>query len=573
MTDYRKDYDKWAAFDGLDTELAAEIAAIKDDDAAIRERFSSPLAFGTAGLRGILRAGTNGMNVFTVAQATQGLAALVKKHHGEERGVVIACDTRHKSDEFSRVCARVLAANGVKAYLFDGPRPTPELSFALRHLRAISGINITASHNPKEYNGYKAYWEDGAQISPEQAAVVSDAIASVDIFTGVKSCDFDEAVRGGKIVIIGKDVDEAYLTVVLAERIHKDAIPAAKDLKVVYTPFHGTGYRLVPEALLRAGLKKENFFPVPEQMIPDGDFPTVKSPNPEDKAGFALAVEIAKREGANLLIGTDPDADRTGVIVRTHEDEFLPLSGNQIGAMMLAYIIDARQAEGRLPAGAAAVRSIVSTPLADRICEANGVTLVEVLTGFKFIGEKIKEWESTHEHTFIFGFEESYGYLSGTYARDKDAVCASLLITEMAAYYAAKGLTLYDVLCGLFEKYGRFKESVESLAFPGLDGAARMKTLMNGLRNDAPKVLAGETVAVFADYLRGVKVCGGKEEPTGLPLSDVLFFGLANGDRVYIRPSGTEPKVKVYYLVSAKDEKAADEKIAALKGAMKALTD
>ena len=453
MSDSITEYKKWLANKDLDGELRTELTAIENDPKEIEERFSFPLAFGTGGLRGIIRAGTNGMNIYTVAQATQGLAELVKQDGGAEMGVVIASDTRIKSDVFSEISARVLAANGIRAYLFDAPRPTPELSFALRHLHAKAGINVTASHNPNIYNGYKAYWEDGAQISPEQADVVSAAIEKVDIFTGVKLISFEEGKKSGLIRMIGQEVDEAYMKVVLAERIRPNAIPdVADDFKVVYTPFHGTGRILVPEVLKRAGLK--HLFCVPEQMIPDGRFPTVKSPNPEDKAGFALAMKIAEENGCDLLIGTDPDADRAGVIVRASNGEFVPLTGNQIGVMLLSYIIEARKLENKLPANAAAVKSIVSTKLADKICEASGVAMINVLTGFKFIGEKIKEFEETGSHTYIFGFEESYGYLSGTYARDKDAVCASLLITEMAAFYRARGKSLYEVLCGIFEKYG-----------------------------------------------------------------------------------------------------------------------
>ena len=471
MSDSITEYKKWLANQDLDEELRAELTAIENDPKEIEERFAFPLAFGTGGLRGIIRAGTNGMNIYTVAQATQGLAELVKKDGGAEMGVVIASDTRIKSDVFSEISARVLAANGIRAYLFDAPRPTPELSFALRHLHAKAGINVTASHNPSIYNGYKAYWEDGAQISPEQADVVSAAIEKVDIFTGVKLVSFEEGKKAGLIQIIGQEVDEAYMKVVLAERIRPNAIPdVADDFKVVYTPFHGTGRILVPEVLKRAGLK--HLYCVPEQMVPDGRFPTVKSPNPEDKAGFALAMKIAEENGCDLLIGTDPDADRAGVIVRASNGEFVPLTGNQIGVMLLSYIIEARKLENKLPANAAAVKSIVSTKLADKICEANGVTMINVLTGFKFIGEKIKEFEETGSHTYIFGFEESYGYLSGTYARDKDAVCAAMLITEMAAFYRARGKSLYEVLCGIFEKYGYYSEGIGTIVLPGLDGLA-----------------------------------------------------------------------------------------------------
>ena len=571
MSDSITEYKKWLANKDLDGELRTELTAIENDPKEIEERFSFPLAFGTGGLRGIIRAGTNGMNIDTVAQATQGLAELVKQDGGAEMGVVIASDTRIKSDVFSEISARVLAANGIRAYLFDAPRPTPELSFALRHLHAKAGINVTASHNPSIYNGYKAYWEDGAQISPEQADVVSAAIEKVDIFTGVKLISFEEGKKSGLIRIIGQEVDEAYMKVVLAERIRPNAIPdVADDFKVVYTPFHGTGRILVPEVLKRAGLK--HLFCVPEQMIPDGRFPTVKSPNPEDKAGFALAMKIAEENGCDLLIGTDPDADRAGVIVRASNGEFVPLTGNQIGVMLLSYIIEARKLENKLPANAAAVKSIVSTKLADKICEASGVAMINVLTGFKFIGEKIKEFEETGSHTYIFGFEESYGYLSGTYARDKDAVCASLLITEMAAFYRARGKSLYEVLCGIFEKYGYYSEGIGTIVLPGLDGLAKMASLMDGLRQNPPKEIAGVKVASVADYQTGIITdADGKTAPTGLPVSNVLFYTLENGDSVVIRPSGTEPKIKLYYLVSDKTKEAAEEKRNAYKAAFEKL--
>ena len=571
MSDSITEYKKWLANKDLDGELRTELTAIENDPKEIEERFSFPLAFGTGGLRGIIRAGTNGMNIYTVAQATQGLAELVKQDGGAEMGVVIASDTRIKSDVFSEISARVLAANGIRAYLFDAPRPTPELSFALRHLHAKAGINVTASHNPNIYNGYKAYWEDGAQISPEQADVVSAAIEKVDIFTGVKLISFEEGKKSGLIRMIGQAVDEAYMKVVLAERIRPNAIPdVADDFKVVYTPFHGTGRILVPEVLKRAGLK--HLYCVPEQMVPDGRFPTVKSPNPEDKAGFALAMKIAEENGCDLLIGTDPDADRAGVIVRASNGEFVPLTGNQIGVMLLSYIIEARKLENKLPANAAAVKSIVSTKLADKICEANGVTMINVLTGFKFIGEKIKEFEETGSHTYIFGFEESYGYLSGTYARDKDAVCAAMLITEMAAFYRARGKSLYEVLCGIFDKYGYYSEGIGTIVLPGLDGLAKMSSLMDGLRQNPPKEIAGVKVASVADYKTGlITDADGKTTPTGLPKSNVLFYTLENGDSTVIRPSGTEPKIKLYYLVSDKTKEAAEEKRNAYKAAFEKL--
>ncbi len=568
---YLNEYKKWLDFEGLDRELYDELISIKDDENEIKERFYAPMSFGTAGLRSIIRAGINGMNVYTVAQATQGLAKLVIENSREKDGVVIACDTRIKSELFARTCAEVLCANGIKVYIFDAPRPTPLLSYAIRELKTAAGINITASHNPKQYNGYKAYWADGAQISPEQAKVVSDAIDSVDIFAGVKKTDFDEGVNAGLIEIIGKDIDEKYMSVVLEQSVNSNAISDVADtFKVVYTPFHGTGRILIPEVLKRRGLK--HLYCVEEQMIPDGSFPTVKSPNPEDKEGFSLAIEIAKREGCDLMVGSDPDGDRAGVILRTDKDEFIPLTGNQIGCMLISYIIEARKLTGTLPENACVIKSIVSSPLADAICEKNGVTLMNVLTGFKFIGEKMTEFEETKLYSYIFGFEESYGYLCGTYARDKDAVSASMLIVEMAAFYAKQGKTLYDVLCGIFEKYGYYIEDVQNVSFPGVDGAENMKKLMEGLRTNAPQSLAGKKVTAVEDYLASkITYTVGKTEEIKLPKSNVLCFITDCDDRIFVRPSGTEPKIKFYYLVSDKDEKSAFAKVESYKEAVSLL--
>ncbi len=572
--DYLQQFKKWLNNPDLDAELKAELVAIADDENEIKERFSAPLSFGTAGLRGIIRAGLNGMNIYTVAQATQGLSELIKKNGREKDGVIIASDTRIKSDVFSKISAQVLYANGIKVYLFESPRPTPELSFALRHIKAAAGINITASHNPKVYNGYKAYWDDGAQISPEQADIVSAAINSVDIFEGVKLGDFDEGVKNGAIEIIGKEIDETYMETVLAQRIRTDAIPEVADsFKVVYTPFHGTGAILIPEVLRRAGLK--HLFCVAEQMVPDGNFPTVKSPNPEDKEGFYLAIDIAKREGCDLIIGSDPDADRAGVIIKSSDGEFIPLTGNQIGVMLISYIIEARRLSGKLPKNACVIKSLVSTRLADAVCKDNGVAVYDVLTGFKFIGEKMTEFERTKEHTYIFGFEESYGYLPGTYARDKDAVAAALLITEMAAFYAKQGKTLYDVLCGIYEKYGYYIEGVDNFAFPGLEGADKMAALMQKLRDCPPEIIGGKKVVCVGDYLKGIftfLVHGeSATRSTGLPKSNVLSFYLDGGDNILVRPSGTEPKVKLYYLVSDKTKDKTEAKIDVYKADVKKL--
>ena len=579
MKDYRAEYQRWMAEPTLDEKTRAELAAIAGDEKEIMERFHSSLTFGTGGLRGIMRAGTNGMNDYTVAQATQGLACLIKKNGKQRQGVVIATDTRNHSEDFARVAASVLAANGVWVYLFDGPRPTPELSFALRELGAAAGINLTASHNPKEYNGYKVYWDDGGQLPPDHAKTVAEQINSIDLFCGTARMEFEQAKAQGYIRMVGDEMDEKYLTVLLDQRISPETIPNAADrLKVVYTPLHGAGKKLVPEVLRRAGIK--HLYCVQEQMTPDGDFPTVDSPNPENKSCFALAIQIAKEHGCDLLIGTDPDSDRCGVVVRTKHGEYVALTGNQTGALLLDYIIERRRDKGRLPANACAIKSIVTTKLVDRICEKQGIALVQVLTGFKFIGEKIKEFETTGEYAYIFGFEESYGYLSGTYARDKDGVCASMLVAEMAAFYSLRGMSLHDALMALYEKYGYFAEDIENIVLPGADGLEKTQRVMRTLRDAPVQSIAGVPVASVGDYSNGViRFADGTERPTCLPSSDVLYYTLDTGDAVVIRPSGTEPKIKIYYLVQAQEDAgssaepaaAAADTIAAYKKAFREL--
>ena len=544
---YKAEFTKWLSNENLDKGIMSELESIRNDDDAIKERFAMSLSFGTAGLRGIMQAGTNGMNLYTVAQATKGLATLVLKSDGAKRGVAIACDTRNNSMYFSKICAEVLASCGIKSYIFDAPRPTPELSFALRELSAIAGINITASHNPKAYNGYKVYWEDGAQLPPDHAKVVSDEIAKTDIFS-VERMDFDEGVKNGLIEIIGEEIDNKFIDRILEQRICPEAVAEVADsFKVVYTAIHGTGAALVPKALERAGIK--HLITVPEQMIADGEFPTVKVPNPEEKSCFDMARVLAEKNGCDLIIGTDPDADRVGVLVKKADGDYYSFNGNQIGALLSDYII----------------KSIVSSELARAICEKNGVAMVDVLTGFKFIGEKIKEYESTGEHTFILGFEESYGYLAGTYARDKDAVLATLLVTEMAAVYSKEGKNLYDVLMDVFAEYGFFLEKVDNIAMKGLDGLEKTKKLMSDLRNANPKSIGGIDIKFYADYLADKKICGDTVTTTGLPKSDVVYFALVDGSTVVVRPSGTEPKVKVYYLVNGKNEAEAEEKLGAVR--------
>ncbi len=569
--DYKQEYARWMSFEGLEASLKTELEKIEQDEKEIYERFYIPLSFGTAGLRGILRAGTNGMNIYTVSQATAGLSALIKRVGREKDGVVIASDTRNKSDLFSRICAEVLAYNGIKVYIFDAPRPTPELSFSILRLKAVAGINITASHNTKEYNGYKAYWDDGAQLNPENAKIVFDEISKIDMFK-VERLDFEKGVERGLIKIIGKELDEQYIGEVLDTRINPDAIPSISDnLKIVYTPLHGTGAKLVPEILKRAGVK--HLYCVPEQMIPDGDFPTVKSPNPENKSCFDLGIPLARENDCDLLIGTDPDADRTGIVVRKKSGEYVSLTGNQVGALILSYIISGRKEKGTLQDNAAAVKSIVSTKLVDRICEKEGVKLACVLTGFKFIAEQMREFEEKNTGSFIFGFEESYGYLAGNYAYDKDACGASLMIAEMAAFYEARGMTLYDALEEIYEKYGDFAEQVDNIVHTGADGAKKIKAIMNNLRENPIKTLNGNKVVEIRDYKTGIIKSEKGESETGLSASDVLYYTFEDGVSVAIRPSGTEPKIKMYYLCCAANGKSAQQNLEGYRNEFSALLE
>ncbi|MBQ9429108.1 MAG: phospho-sugar mutase [Clostridia bacterium] len=561
---YMDTYKAWLENDKLDKQSREELLAIANDPAEIEMRFLGLLQFGTGGLRGTMGAGTNKMNVYTVAQATQGMAEMIKLEGADAagRGVVIAYDSRNNSDLFSRVAAEVLCANGIKVYLFDGVRPTPELSFAIRHLHCIAGINITASHNPKEYNGYKAYWEDGAQLPPQHADVISAKTKEIDIFDGVRHTDFDAAVQAGGITIIGEAVDEAYLSNVLAQRVNLGAVPAvADDLKVVYTPLHGAGHKLVPEALCRSGVK--HLHTVKEQMILDGNFPTVKKPNPELPDAFTLGIKLADEVGSDLIVATDPDSDRMGAMTRTAGGSFITITGNQMASLLLDYIVTALRENGGIPADAYAIKTIVSTELATAICAQNKVKLYNVLTGFKFIGEVIKQHEAEGKGTFIFGFEESYGYLKGTYARDKDAVLAATLAVEMAAYYKAKNMTLYDALQEVYAKYGYYGEKSQDVYMEGLDGIERRTRTMQVLRDCPPKEIAGEAVVSIGDYLADTvtDLATGKIQPTGLPKSDVLYYKLAGGDVAVVRPSGTEPKIKVYYLISAKTKAKLEEKL------------
>ena len=574
-SEYMSRLERWLSYTSAngDSETAAALSVMAQDSAAAAERFSSYMTFGTAGLRGVMEPGTARMNIYTVRHATQGFADFIHQQEaatGEDyagRGVIIGYDSRMHSDEFARECACVMAANGIRAYLFTSMRPTPELSFAVRHLHCIAGINITASHNPKEYNGYKAYWEDGAQLSLEQADEVSACIGAVDIFDDIRTGDYDVLCREGRITAVGEDFDDIYMDAVMAQRIDP-AIIRNSDIRVVYTPLHGAGYRVVPELLRRCGLK--NLIPVPEQMIPDGTFPTAPSPNPEYPVVFELGRRLARDNNADLIIANDPDADRTGLMIRRN-GEYMTLTGNQIGMLLLDYILDALTERGTLPADAYAIKSIVTTPVIDRICEDRGIRLYTVLTGFKFIGEVIKNCEQSGVGSFVFGFEESYGFLRGTYARDKDAAVATMLITEMAAYYRQKGMTLADVMDDIYARYGYHMEETISIAMRGLDGMKHMKEVMHGLRSDPPADFAGERIVRTSDYLTQTVTVfpSGETSSTGLPESDVLSWTTEQGDVVVVRPSGTEPKLKVYYMVHGKDNGEAAARLEAFKNSFR----
>ena len=554
--DFMKEYEKWLASPALSAEEHAELEAIKEDPKEIEARFYGPLEFGTAGLRGTMCVGLHNMNIHVIRWATQGFADVIcaEGEEGKQRGVAICMDCRNHSMEFARAAAEVCAANGIHVRIFESLRPTPELSFAVREYHCQAGINVTASHNPKEYNGYKVYWEDGAQLPPHHADAIAKRLGEIDIFADIKTMDYDEAVKAGLIEVLGTETDEKFLGNVMAQVNDAGTVAKVADsFKLVYTPFHGTGHKLIPEALKRLGIK--HLICVPEQMVIDGNFPTVVSPNPENPEGFYLAVDIAKKEGADFILGSDPDADRVGIMVKTKSGEFKVISGNQTGVLLLDYLIGAMKRSGKLPEKPVALKTIVTTEMARKVAEVNGLQCYDTFTGFKFLAQKKDQLEESGEGKVIFSYEESYGYMLGDYVRDKDAVTASLMLTEMAAWYAAQGMTLADALDALFEKYGYFAEHTYNLVMPGLDGLKDMANLMRSLRENPPAEISGVKVAAFKDYKDGsvTDTATGEKSTMELSGSNVLRFEMADGTSVIVRPSGTEPKIKVYVLTQGKD--------------------
>ena len=561
---YQESYRRWLESDALTPDERAELMSIQDDEKEIEDRFFSLMEFGTAGLRGTMGLGLRRMNLYTIRHATQAFAQVILAEGPEaaKQGVAICHDCRNHSREFAEAAACVMAANGIPVYLTEAMRPTPELSFAVREKGCIAGLNVTASHNPPEYNGYKVYWSDGAQLPPQHAAAIAAQMEVLDVFDGVKSTDYTEALHSGRITLMGKELDEKYLKNVLSQMSEKESVAKVADtFRMVYTPFHGTGYQQVPYVLKELGIK--NLYCVEEQMVIDGDFPTVKSPNPENPESFAMAVELAKKVDADYILGTDPDADRVAVQVKGPDGEYVQISGNQTGVLLLDYIIGAKKRAGTLPKDAIALKSLVTTNMAKKVAEGNGVPCYDTFTGFKFMAEKKNQIEAAGEGHVIFSYEESIGYMIGDYVRDKDAVTASLLLTEMTAWYAAKGMTLLDALDALYEKYGFHGERTVNLVMPGLEGMANMKAIMANLRAKPLTEVAGTAVTLRRDYQDGseIDVVSGKVTKMELAGSNVLRYGLADGTEVIVRPSGTEPKIKVYVLALGKDKADRDEKV------------
>lgn len=568
--DYKEEYKKWSTDPFFDAQTKQELATIQGNEEEIKDRFYKTLEFGTAGLRGIIGAGTNRMNKYTVGKATQGLANFIKKEKAEARGVAIAYDSRHMSKEFSEETALCLNANGIKTYVFDSLRPVPELSFAVRKLKAIAGIVITASHNPPEYNGYKVYWEDGAQIvSPKDKQIIAEVNAVTD-YAQIQTMPKEEAVKQGLYHVIGKEIDDVYMEELKKLVLNPEAIQKEKDMKIVYTPLHGTGRMPVQRILKELGFTNVSI--VKEQEMPDGDFPTVTLPNPEDKAAFKMALELAQKEDADIVLATDPDADRLGVYAKNSKTgEYMPFTGNMSGLLIAEYILSQKKEKGILPENAVLIKTIVSSNLAEAIAKEYGIHVIEVLTGFKYIGEQIKLLEQTHKYTYQFGYEESYGCLIGTYARDKDAISAVAMLCEAAAYYKTQGLTLWDQMLRMYEKYGYYKEGLFSITLKGADGAEKIKQMMENLRNSNIKTIGENTVIAKKDYQTQEGICyqTGEKIKITLPKSNVLYYDLQNDGWVAVRPSGTEPKIKFYTGVKGTSMEDAEQKLNALTNAIK----
>ena len=572
--DYRREYEKWLSDPTIDDVTKKELESIANNPKEIEDRFYKELEFGTGGLRGVLGAGTNRLNIYTIRKATQGLANYILSSdvYKPHMGVAIAHDSRRMSPEFSTEAALVLNANGIKTYTFDSLRPTPLLSFAVRHLGCVAGIVVTASHNPPEYNGYKVYWSDGGQCPYPRDEAIIDEVQKVKDFSMVKTMDLSEAKSKGLFNIADASVDDAFIANVKAQCLNPEIIPQS-DIKIVFTPLHGAGNVSVQRALKEVGFK--NVYVVKAQELPDGNFPTLDYPNPEDMQAYTLAINLAKEKNADIVVATDPDCDRVGVAVK-EGDEYILLNGNMTGVILAEYMLQKMKDRGKLTKNGVIISTIVSTNMARAVAEANGASYMEVLTGFKYIGEKIKEFEETGSHHFIFGFEESYGYLAGTYARDKDAVAATLLICEAAAYYRSKGLTFCDVLKILYEKYGMYRESIESITLKGVAGVENIKKIMAGLRDNPPSVLDGSAVIEVRDYKNETIVTADKITPTCLPISDVLYYATADESWVCVRPSGTEPKIKIYFgvkLASGASQKEAGGKLARLTKCMMEVLD
>ena len=560
--DYKKLYEEWLTNPYFDDATKAELKAISDDENEIKERFYQELEFGTAGLRGIIGAGLNRMNIYTVRKATQGLANYINKVGGADRGVVIAFDSRRMSPEFADEAALCLAANGIKAYVFESLRPTPELSFAVRELKCIAGINITASHNPAEYNGYKVYWEDGAQITPPHDVNIMDEVKSVHDFNKVLTMDKEEAKAKGLYVVIGSEVDDKYMEELKKQVKCPEAIKeAGKDITIVYTPLHGTGN--IPARRILKEIGFDNVYVVAEQELPDGEFPTVSYPNPEAAEAFELALKLAKEKDADLVLATDPDADRLGVYVKDSKTgEYITLTGNMSGCLLADYEINQVKAHTGIPADGALIKTIVTTNMADAIADYYGVELIEVLTGFKYIGQQIKGFEESGKGTYLFGFEESYGCLIGTHARDKDAIVATMALCEAAAYYKTKNMTLWDAMIDMYERMGYYKDDIRSITLKGIEGLNKIQEILETLRNNTPSEFGGYKVLSARDYkLDTIKdMATGEVKPTGLPKSNVLYYDLEDNNWLCVRPSGTEPKVKFYYGIKGESLEDADAK-------------